>query len=273
MKKETVFVCLLVTAALCFMGGLILGGVVNRPTAQKHQRAIDTLSQSHQQTLHEIEKTHKNQMSEKARIIAQKDSEIKRLNSISQAAAVSNPQVTRVQPQKKSQEATSTPDVSIIVSKPMFGVYLGEYLGELTKRFKVVKSRYVFKDPDCPAEIWDLQHSNKNIQRLSVHTYRARVYQIEIEFVDGSKTNYEALNQQLSSTYGTKDKGGLTGAMFGEGKFSTQIDGIDIEIKLNHDLGFGEDDKLGLSYLHVPIAKMVYDVIQEQKAAKVQQDL
>ena len=69
------------------------------------------------------------------------------------------------------------------------------------------------------------------------------------------------------------NEGGLTGAMFGEGSFKTVIDGVEIKIKLNHDIGIMDDDKLELQYIHIPLNSRVYEEIQRRKASKISDDL
>ena len=44
---------------------------------------------------------------------------------------------------------------------------------------------------------------------------------------------------------------------------------MEAKIKLNHDVGFMEDDKLDLSYIHTPLSQKVYEEIQRRKASKI----
>jgi hypothetical protein len=48
---------------------------------------------------------------------------------------------------------------------------------------------------------------------------------------------------------------------------------MEIRIKLNHDIGFMEDDKLELSYTHVLLSERVYEEIKSRKSAKINKDL
>ena len=155
----------------------------------------------------------------------------------------------------------------------MFGIYLGETLDSLKNRFVVSESTFSFEDKDHPGEIWNVQKNNSNVKHILVYTINRQVYEIDIQFVDGSRTNYDTINTQLEKKYKTEDKGGLTGAMFGEGSFNTVIDGVGVKIKLNHDVGFMEDDKLELQYTHISLRDRVYEEIKKRKASKISNDL
>ena len=205
----------------------------------------------------------KKQISELKKIVDSQKTEISRLKKLCLQAGIN------INPKEKK---TSIPAKSGI-SKPMFGVHLGETLNSLNQRFRVSRSSYSFEDKDHPGEIWTVQNDNSNVKHILVYTINEKVYEIDIQFADGSRTNYDTINSQLEKKYKSKDEGGLTGAMFGEGSFKTMIDGTEIKIKLNHDIGFMEDDKLELQYIHVPLRDKVYEEIKRRKANKISGDL
>jgi len=174
-------------------------------------------------------------------------------------------------PQKPVTPKTSERISEVIT--PIFGVRLGELLRSLKGRLTVTASTYSFEDKDHPGEIWNINPPNPSVKRLMVSTFNERIYSINILFADGSKTNYETIREQLRKKYQSEDKGGLTGAMFGEAEFTTTLDGVQIGIKLNHDIGFMEDDKLELNYIHIALQQKVYEEVQKRKAKKVITDL
>jgi phage FluMu protein Com len=169
-----------------------------------------------------------------------------------------------------------TPKTSERISEvmtPIFGIRLGELLRSLKGRLTVTASTYSFEDKDHPGEIWNINPPNPSVKRLMVYTFNERIYSINILFADGSKTNYETIREQLRKKYQSEDKGGFTGAMFGEAEFTTTLDGVQIGIKLNHDIGFMEDDKLDLNYIHIALQQKVLEEVQKRKAKKVITDL
>jgi len=163
-----------------------------------------------------------------------------------------------------------TPDA---ISKAMFGVFLGESIDSLKKRFRLAESTYHFTDEDHPGIIWSVSNDNPNVKELLVYTFNGQVYTIDIRFSDGSRTNYHTIKDQLEKKYKRSDEGGLPGALFGEGVFKPVIDGVEVRIKLDHDIGIMEDDKLKLCYTHGPLNDQVYKAIQKRKAAKINSEL
>lgn len=188
--------------------------------------------------------------------------EIERLKTLCQENRIA------LSPKKRIKKPTQS-----AINKPMFGVFLGETLDSLKKRFRVSQSTLYFENKDHPGKIWSVQNDNPNVKQLLVYTFDNNIYTIDIRFTDGSRSNYEAIKSQLEKKYKSEDKGGISGAMFGEGVFEPVIDGVEVKIKLNHDTGFMEDDKLELSYTHAPLSQKVYEEIQRRKARKIGSEL
>ena len=155
----------------------------------------------------------------------------------------------------------------------MFGIYLGETTDTLKKRTDVVKSLLRFKDSDHPGQIWDVWTTNSDVLHLRICTLENQIYDIAVTFVDGGRANYEVIKAQLGEIYKSKDEGGISGALFGKGDFNSMIDGIKINIQIDHDVGFMEDDKLELHYTHTPLESKVLEEIQRRKANKVKDEL
>lgn len=162
---------------------------------------------------------------------------------------------------------------SSALTKPFFGIYLGETLDSLKKRYAVSKSAHAFEDKDNPGQIWNVQIANENVKETLVYILNDQIYEIDLKFVDASRTNYDTINAQLEDKYKTEDEGGLTGAMFGEGQFNTVIDGTQVRISLNHDVGIMDGDTLELHYIHVPLQTNLYEEIKRRKAGKISSDL
>jgi regulator of replication initiation timing len=178
---------------------------------------------------------------------------------------------TKIKPDlKTSNIAFPSPS---IVKKKMFGIFLGESLNKINQRRQITKSLFQFTDIDHPGQIWEVECLNPDIKRLLIYTYNNYIYTIDVEFKDSSLANYEAIKKQLELKYKSSDKGGLTGALFGEGRFEVNISGVRVSIKLNRDIGFTDGDSLELHYTHTPLRNMVYKEQQRRKATKVKDDL
>lgn len=163
--------------------------------------------------------------------------------------------------------------IASVVNKPIFGIFLGESTDSLMRRFAISPGTLQFKDEDHPGEIWNVQNENPNVKQLSVHVFNARIYTIEVSFIDGSRTNHSAISEQLEKKYKSKDEGGITGALFGKDVFETVIGGMEIRIELDHDVSFTGDDKLELSYTLSSLSAEVYEEIQRCKARKIKDEL
>jgi len=209
----------------------------------------------------EIQQLNK-QISELKKTVELQKAEITRLKTLCQRNGID------LSPKKRSEKPTQS-----AIGQPMFGVFLGETLDSLKKRFRVSQSTFTFENEDHPGKIWNVQNNNANVKQLLIYTFDNNIYTIDIRFRDGSRSNYEAIKSQLEKKYKSEDKGGISGAMFGEGVFEPVIDGVEVKIKLNHDTGFMEDDKLDLSYTHTPLSQKVYEEIQRRKASKIGSEL
>jgi len=218
-------------------------------------------SQSQEKSTSEIDRLNK-QIANLQKTIESQRSEIERLQQLCRQYGID------VAPKQAIEKPTQT-----AISQPMFGVFLGETMDSLKKRLKVSESTYHFNDEDHPGAIWAVNVVNENVKQLLVYSFDNQIYTIDVRFSDGSRTNYETIKGQLENKYKQNDEGGVAGALFGEGVLKPVIDGIEVRIKLNHDTGFMEDDKLELSYAHGPLSDKVYKEIQRRKAAKINSEL
>ncbi|MFA5291526.1 MAG: hypothetical protein WC496_00675 [Phycisphaerae bacterium] len=143
------------------------------------------------------------------------------------------------------------------ISKPIFGVYLGETLETLSGRLKVLPSDYVFADKDTPGQVWLLENNDPNIKSILVCVFNERVYEIDIEFTDASAKNRKIVEIQLKGDY----------QPVYQNTFETMIDGVNIGIELNWQENIKKDDgKLMLTYIHIPILRGIYAELEKRKS-------
>jgi len=159
---------------------------------------------------------------------------------------------------------------SIVVKKPIFGIYLGENIRELEKRMKFT---YFGQGDENITKYWKVNSVDKNIKNIFIATIDERVLWIQIYFKDASESNYDVIKKELIKKYKTENNDGLLGELFGERSFNATIDNVDINIYLNRDIGFMEDDTLTLMYMHSFLTLKSIDEEQKIKANKVSNDL
>jgi hypothetical protein len=152
----------------------------------------------------------------------------------------------------------------------IFGIRLGQTIETLKKDLNIAPSSFYFEDKDHPSKIWDIQSVNEFIKTMRIMSFHNQVYRIELEFQDGSNANFQALKEQLIQKYPAEDTEGLTDVLFGQYDFETKIDGVKVQVFLNRDKGIlGEDDKISLRYIHLPLRRKVQEEIKRRKAAKI----
>jgi len=195
----------------------------------------------------EIQRLNK-QISELQKTVELQKTEIMRLETLCQENGID------LSPKKKIDKPTQE-----AISQPIFGIFLGETLDSLKKRFTVSQSSEVVRDyigrpiKDDPSKIWNVQNDNLNIKQLLVYTFNEKVCEIHIRFTDGSSDNYYAIIHQLEKKYNERIMTPLS-------SFMTVIDGVEIQVKLQAKEQ--QDKDLELSYTHWPLLR---DVVEEIK--------
>ena len=185
--------------------------------------------------------------------------------------AVVEPNIPPIPKKETNKDANEV----VRVSKPFFGIYLGEKLDELNKRFRLIPSPTA-KDEDDPTQSWVTRPDNANIVGISVNSFEGQVYSIFTVFKDASKENFEALKTQLKQLYGKEQDFGFDGIAVGSERavFYPTIDGIQIFIQSDYRKElFGKAAYLVIIYRHEPLNKKVDDEIKRRKLAKVKGDL
>ena len=180
-------------------------------------------------------------------------------------------------PKPKGPPADSSP---LLTKTDRFGVRLGESTETLEWNCRqageaIDKDAWVFEDKDHPGRIWSFAgalNGNDAVKTTEVSVYNGRVYQVKVLFKDSSLQNYKVLTGSLEKKYG-KNKAGLRDAMESKSGFSTSDGEHKVQIVLNHDLGFMEDDTLSLRYVHDALSDQVMEEIERRKASKVADDL
>lgn len=163
-------------------------------------------------------------------------------------------------------------DEIIVLKKPMFGIYLGEKLSDLRKRFRITKLDSAKKDLDDPSESWFVIHRSDTIKACSISTFEGRVWSIFVLFKDSSKENFDAIENQLRNKYEIEDES-EDFTIDPERTFEVRVDGVPVGIHLKLESAFMEENKLGVIYVHGLLMLKRTEEIERRKAAKVKVDL
>jgi len=158
------------------------------------------------------------------------------------------------------------------LSKPIFGIYLGEKLDNLRKRLEV--TFYDYKDDeDSPFAYWFVKTHSETVKMCLINTFEDRVANIHIIFEDNSKSNFEAIESQLRNKYQIIDESD-------EFTFDPQvsilvnIDNTQVLIQLQLETKFMEEENtLSLLYIHNPLSEAGLAEKKRRKATKIRGDL
>lgn len=179
-------------------------------------------------------------------------------------------------PPKSTQQAKIDLEkaVQMQTNVSFFGVKLGESLGEVNRRFQVIKSHYEFTDKDIPATLWNVQSSNPVIKEIVIAVYQNSVYQIQVYFTEVSESNYAALKNEVSNKYGNEMDLGFDEIVMGgqRAAFNPSIDGIETMIVIEYSEEI-MDNQLFVKYIHTPLNDKVHSEKLSRKASKFSDDL
>ena len=177
--------------------------------------------------------------------------------------------------EQSAQGAQEVANSTKAVSQPVYGVYLGEYLNAMKRRFTLEPDEMhrTYRGDDRLADLWAVQTDIKGV-RLRVVTFHEQVFVIAVDFADKSKTNYSAIMEELTKKY----QGNIEIVENGEQilgntfRFYTLLDGVKVEIQLEYKAGYAEKE-LTLTYKHIPLSQKFAEEKKEQKASKVRDNL
>jgi hypothetical protein len=264
MTKKTVFGLLIIS--LLFLGGCSKKS--SDPNENEKAKAENAVLKA---KIQQLEAINAEQQKKKQQVA----------NSLPKAAVESNSAapITKKEINKNTNEAVKkiNKDANEVVrvSKPFFGIYLGEKIDELNKRFTLTPAS-VTKDEDDPKQNWDIRPDNPNIWNLSVDSFEGQVCSIKVAFKDASKENFDVLKTQLRQTYGEEQNLGFDGIVVGGERacFLPTIDGIQICIQCQYqEKLFDKKAICAIGYYHGPLLEKVNAEIKRRKLAKVKGDL
>lgn len=163
------------------------------------------------------------------------------------------------------------------MNKLIFGIYLGESLKSLNERKSVIH----YLDYNNYNKKWKVIANHPSIIEISVLSYNRNIYEIQISFSDTSDNSYNIMKDELIKKYGPKTNVQFTEEVqgkeidvdfFSKSIFKSNIDGIEVEIIINRDIGIFSDDTLTVTYIHKSLFNKLHIRNQEINMQKIQNE-
>ena len=234
----------LVCVALGFTVGLGGGAVLTRPSRQNYAAQIEKIHAESAQSKDAILAKLHNTQGLAQRLEKEKRQLNNELRNMHTALA-------ETQQNKKTDKAE-------IVSKPMFGIYLGEKLSDVQKRFEITES---------PLNKWVVRHTSNDIEDCHINICKDRVYCITVWLKDNTKRKFDFLKQQLKKEYenyqirGIESSNTKPAANF---EFKVTIDDILVPIYLTFIDNFTAypatskaENELSIQFIHWPLLQQL----------------
>lgn len=182
--KRTAIIVGIVSGALSFAVGFAGGAVLNRPSRQNNDAKIAKIRSETEQSNNEIIAK-----LQKAQALAQGlEKENRQLN-----IEIRNMKTALEQIELSSVNGTKQQTSKVeIIRKPIFGIYLGEKISAVQKRFNTTKH---------PLGKWELHLSSDVIEGCHINVCKDRVCCITVWLKDNSKKNFDLLKQQQKNEY------------------------------------------------------------------------
>jgi len=156
-----------------------------------------------------------------------------------------------------------------VLSKPIFGVYLGEKLSDVQNRLKITKEAEANEDKDDPSEYWVVHYYSDILTYYRIGILKDRVVFIQVCFIDNSELNFLSLEEQLKKKYRKVEMEDKDNEF--ERKFWGTQDGVNVVITL--ELETTGYKWLSISYTHWELGMEAFKELKEHKTRKLQGDL
>lgn len=158
----------------------------------------------------------------------------------------------------------SSVDETVKISKPIFGIYLGEKLDELGKRYTLGENIRQDKNSnggDSSEDItksWSVEPNDPNISKIIIQSFEGNISHILVIFKDASEGHFETLKTEFKQVYGGEKNFGLNGIIAGEktADFLPIIDGTQIKISIFYREKYGV---MGVSFIHKKLDNKLID--------------
>ncbi len=155
-------------------------------------------------------------------------------------------------------------DADTALVETMFGLFLGENIADVRKRFKLTAGVKT-SDPDDLSKCWRVTPAPAGTKFVSLVVFEDRVMDILFSYTDCSSANFTAMQERLRRTYDIEFEQN-------EGsKWVIQISeqGVSATIALQPKKG----DALYLRYCHASLYEKAWEENSRRKTARISGDL
>lgn len=161
---------------------------------------------------------------------------------------------TKCKDKQKKHQVIHTEKRAQGISKPIFGIHLGETLEDLKKRFHISPMNAEDVDLRRQSQWWQVDQHDKAIDYCSVEVFENRVFRMQVKFSDGSKTHFKILEEQLEKKFGRPE---VPRHFDYKRRYVTSIDGSEVKLIIQGRYGITVDAT------HVPLYKRLSNRISE----------
>lgn len=265
--KQNILVVAIASGALCFAIGFGGGALLTRPNREKTKATIaaveakaneaQTIAQQKIQAAKTETTRLQNELKRATAELKQAKNELKRLEAELKDAKsriiAEEKEVSEDKVEERDENITTKPvDRIKIASKPMFGIYLGEKLSDVQKRFGVAKRGLT----------WVVQDTSTAVEDCHIDICKDRVWAITVWLKDNTERNFNILKRQLKKEYGKYQFREAKSSDYKYSKdyeFTITFDDIPVLITItfsNNALYDGlseKDNELAIQYIHRPL--------------------
>ena len=156
----------------------------------------------------------------------------------------------------------------VVLSKPIFGIFLGENISALRNRLDV---SYLGASYNNSTKYYQVRsNKNTNVKALYVYVFKEYIYYIRIFFEDRSELNYNVIQEELTKKYSYRYtyRSRIPGNCF---RGAAIIDEVEISISMLQ--GYMTSNEIILTYIHQPLVNTWLKEALKLKADKVSNDL
>jgi len=164
----------------------------------------------------------------------------------------------------KKQALAEDADTALV--ETMFGLFLGENIADVRKRFKLTAGVKT-SDPDDPSKCWRVTPAPAGTKFVSLVVFEDRVMDILFSYTDCSSANFTAMQEQHRRTYNIEFED-TVGPDDEKWVFETSVEGVTVSVGLELRREFMKDDALCLRYAHGPLYEKLWKEISRRKTAR-----
>ena len=192
--------------------------------------------------------------------LVEKEAEIERLKNLCRKHGINTTEKEITTPKEH--------EVIKVLNDPIFGIRLGEDLTSIKRRYEPTPDVLDIEGDNYPSYRY-----NSNLPGVELSAFvmvENKVGAIYVLLSDSSKSNFIAVITEIESKYQV-----LNGEVISSDKvkFLVSIDGEDVTIFVEREMGFMEADKLHLFYCYNKLVQLYKQELIDQKGTEIKKQI